>query len=323
MGERRLLLQPGPHLHDTLSTREIMWWVSASIAPAFLFSLWVFGLQVLWLIISGIAGALAGEYLVNKGRGQHPTLKDGSAVLTGLLLVGTLSPGLPLWMPAIGSFAGIIFAKMLFGGLGFNVFNPALVGRAFLMACFPLSMTTTWIAPRTAGIPDAVTQATPLALVKLQGIEHAFTTLGVNASYYTKLFLGLRSGSIGEISVLLILLGAFVLVWKKIIKLTIPLSVIAGLLAVSFFSGIPLFHLLTGGLWFGAFYMATDYVTAPLMPRGQIIFGFCIGVLTGVIRIYGGYPEGICYAILILNTLTPALNHWFRPVRPTWEGAPS
>ena len=211
-------------------------------------------------------------------------------------------------MPASGGFVAIVFAKMLFGGLGFNIFNPALIGRAFLMATFPLAMTTTWIKSF-----DTITQATPLNLMKLEGIGTPIWNL----------FFGFRSGSIGEVSVLLIILGASLLVWKRIIKLYIPLSVIAGLFLISLFSGLPLFHLLTGGLWFGAFYMATDYVTAPMMPKAQIIFGLFIGILTGVIRLWGGYPEGICYAILIANALTPALNLWFKPKRPAMEGTPS
>ena len=306
--EEKFLLSPGPHLRTGMTTREIMWWVSGSLLPVFLWGTSLYGFRVLFLLLSGIIGSLFGEWLVNHLRHQRQTLFDGSAVLTGLLLVGTLSPGLPLWMPASGGFVAIVFAKMLFGGLGFNIFNPALIGRAFLMATFPLAMTTTWIKPF-----DAITQATPLNFLKLEGI----------GTPTWNLFLGFRSGSIGEVSVLLIILGASLLIWKRIIKLYIPLSIIIGLFLISLFSGLPLFHLLTGGLWFGAFYMATDYVTAPMMPKAQIIFGLFIGILTGVIRLWGGYPEGICYAILIANALTPALNLWFKPKRPAMEGTPS
>ncbi|MDP2599196.1 MAG: RnfABCDGE type electron transport complex subunit D, partial [Deltaproteobacteria bacterium] len=255
---------------------------------------------------SGLLGGMGGEFFVNFLRRQKQTLTDGSAVLTGILLVGTLSPGLPLWMPAAGSFVAIVFGKMLFGGLGYNIFNPALIGRAFLMATFPLAMTATWLKPF-----DAVTMATPLNLLKLEGVQNAV---------YRDLFFGVRSGSIGELSVFLVLLGAAILLWKKIIRLTIPLSVIAGFLLVALFSKYPLFQLMTGGLWFGAFFMATDYVTAPMTPKGEIIFGLGVGILTAVIRLKGGYPEGICYAILIMNAVTPALNRWFKPKRPSWEG---
>ena len=306
--EEKFLLSPGPHLRTGMTTREIMWWVSGSLLPVFFWAFYLYGGRGFFLLLSGIAGSLFGEWVVNHLRHQRQTLFDGSAALTGLLLVGTLSPGLPFWMPASGGFVAIVFAKMLFGGLGFNIFNPALIGRAFLMATFPLAMTTTWIKSF-----DTITQATPLNLMKLEGIGTPIWNL----------FFGFRSGSIGEVSVLLIILGASLLVWKRIIKLYIPLSVIAGLFLISLFSGLPLFHLLTGGLWFGAFYMATDYVTAPMMPKAQIIFGLFIGILTGVIRLWGGYPEGICYAILIANALTPALNLWFKPKRPAMEGTPS
>ncbi|MBI2345419.1 MAG: RnfABCDGE type electron transport complex subunit D [Deltaproteobacteria bacterium] len=321
----QLQIAPGPHLTDGLTIPKIMWWVSASLVPVYLWAIYCFGLRVLGLTLSGIVGAALGEWLVARLRRQQSTLADGSAVLSGLLLVGTLAPGLPLWMPAVGGFVGIVFGKMLFGGLGWNIFNPALVGRAFLMASFPLAMTTTWLAPRPGILlpPDAVTQASPLNVMQLEGVTRGAELLGLGPSYYAKLLVGLRSGSIGEISVLLILFGAALLLAKGIIKLYIPLAVIAGLTSCAFFSGAPLFHLLTGGLWFGAFYMATDYVTAPIMPAGQIVFGIGIGLLTGVIRLWGGYPEGICYAILIMNAVTPALNHWFRPKRPFAEVAPS
>ncbi|OGQ05858.1 MAG: hypothetical protein A3F82_06020 [Deltaproteobacteria bacterium RIFCSPLOWO2_12_FULL_44_12] len=304
-----LMISPGPHLKAELTTKQIMWWVNASLVPLFCWAITIYGLRVVGLLISGSLGALVGEGLVNYLRKQRQTMLDGSAVLTGLLLVGTLPPGMPLWMPSVGGFVAIVFAKMLFGGLGYNVFNPALIGRAFLMATFPLAMTTTWLKPF-----EAVTQATPLNVWKLEGVFFNNTL---------HLFLGLRSGSVGEVSVLLILIGALILLFKGIIKLYIPLSVLAGLLAIAFFSGNALFQFLTGGLWFGAFYMATDYVTAPINPKAQVIFGLGIGILTGIIRLWGGYPEGICYAILIMNAVTPALNHWFRPTRPEQMGAPS
>lgn len=318
MSDPQFMLTPGPHLKAEQSTSQIMWTVTATLAPLFAWATYLFGWNVLALTASGIAGAMAGEYLVTRLRKQRSSLMDGSAVLTGALLVGTVSPGLPWWMPAAGGFMAIIFGKMVFGGLGFNIFNPALIGRAFMMATFPLAMTTSFQAPFTA-----VTQATPLNVLKLNGWEKTVQTLGVDPHYYWQLFLGERAGSIGEVSVLLILIGVTILLLKRIITLTIPLSVIAGVMLVAAFSGVPLFHLLTGGLWLGAFYMATDYVTAPMLMPAQIIFGVCIGILTGVIRIWGGYPEGICYAILIMNAVTPAFNRWFRPRRPALKGGMS
>lgn len=303
MESNRFHISPGPHLHLGLTTRQIMWWVNFSLAPLFIWAVFLFGFRVIVLSVSGVAGALGGEALCNILMKRRETVTDGSAFLTGLLLVGTLSPGLPLWMPAVGGFVAIVFAKMLFGGLGANIFNPALIGRAFLMASFPLAMTTSWLKPF-----ETITQATPLNVMKLEG-------LSLTAKNVLEFFVGVRGGSIGEVSVVLILVGAGVLLWKKIIRLTVPLSVLAGTLLISLFSGSPLFHLLTGGLWFGAFYMATDIVTAPIDTRAQIIFGLGIGLITGVIRLWGGYPEGICYAILIMNALTPAFNRWFRPKR--------
>lgn len=316
MTHSQWILSPGPHLKSGLSTRAIMWWVSGSLLPVFVWAVFLYGANVIFLLFSGVAGALFGEWLAGVLGKKRQTVDDGSAFLTGILLVGTLPPGLPFWMPAAGGFVAIIFAKMLFGGLGYNIFNPALIGRAFLMATFPLEMTTGWMKPFVA-----VTQATPLNVVKLEGVNTAVALLGIGPQLYADYFWGVRSGSVGEVSVFLIFLGALLLLRKKIIRLYIPLSVIGGTLLVSLFSPLPLFHLLTGGLWFGAFYMATDYVTAPLLPKAQILFGLGIGVLTGVIRLWGGYPEGICYAILLMNAVTPALNRWFRPWRPGGEPA--
>lgn len=313
---QRFLLSPAPHIKCSLSTARIMWWVTASLLPVYIWAIYIYGLRVLGLTASGIIGSLLAEWLVNRLRKQRQSLLDGSGFLTGILLVGTLSPGLPLWMPALGGFVSILFGKMLFGGLGYNIFNPALIGRAFLMASFPAAMTTSWLAPSPGSWLNinAVTQPTPLNVWKLEGLIQG--SLG-------QFFIGLQAGSIGEVSVLLIMIGAGILLWKKIITPIIPLSIAGSLFVISIFSGVPFFHMVTGGLWFGAFYMATDYVTAPLMPKGQIIFGIGIGILTGVIRIWGGYPEGICYAILIMNAVTPGLNQWFRPRRPQWEGVPS
>lgn len=315
----RLLLTPGPHVRGGLTTQQIMWWVNLSLVPIFAWAVYLFGWRVVGLLISGVLGALVAEWGVHYLRRQRHTLIDGSAVLTGLLLVGTISPGMALWVPAVGGFMGILFAKMLFGGLGYNLFNPALIGRAVMMASFPVAMTTTWLKPQPGNVfaPDLITQATPLGVLKLEGASQ------VAAYTFGDLFFGMHAGSIGEVSVFLILMGAAMLVAKRIIKLYIPFSVVAGLLAIACVTGLPIFHLLTGGLWFGAFYMATDYVTAPMLPKAQMIFGLGVGLLTGVIRVWGGYPEGICYAILIMNTVTPALNHWFRPKRPPWKGAPS
>lgn len=319
------ILSPGPHLHAAESTRRIMWWVNGSLAPATLWGVFVFGPQALLGLAGAILGAVAAEALASKLLNRKPTMTDGSAVCTGLLLALTLPPYIPWWMSALGALFAILIGKMIFGGLGYNLFNPALIGRAFMMATFPLAMTAKWPVPRpwfTASI-DALTTATPLTALKEHGLKAAMQVIGGPHGPWTGLVLGFRPGSLGEVSVVLVALGAAVLVARGIIRLTIPLSVFAGVLVATAFSGAPGLHLVSGGLWLGAFYMATDYVTSPTMPRGQIAFGLLIGVLTGLIRVFGGYPEGICYAILIANTMVPAFNLWFRPRRVTLVGSPS
>jgi electron transport complex protein RnfD len=256
---------------------------------------------------------------------RRPTLGDGSAVCTGLLLAMTLPPRLPAWEAFLGAVFAIALGKMIFGGLGFNLFNPAMLGRAFLMASFPLAMTSGWVAPRTwfGAHLDAVTTATPLAVLKEQGLEAAIRLVTSPAGLWNALAIGFRPGSIGEVSLLLIALGAGVLLARRIITLTIPLSVLAGVAISTLHTGAPLLHLMSGGLWLGAFYMATDYVTSPASRNAQIVFGLVIGIITGIIRVYGGYPEGICYAILLANAIAPGLDQWFRPRRVAVSGSPS
>ena len=323
--ERRFVLAPGPHLHAAESTASILWWVNASLAPATLWGAFVFGPRVLVTVAAAIAGAGLAEWAANRALKRRDTLRDGSAVCTGLLLALTLPPLTAWWMAALGGAFAIGVGKMTFGGLGFNLFNPALLGRAFMMATFPLAMTSGWAAPRPwfGARLDAITTATPLAALKEHGPIAAMQTIASSHGPWSALLLGFRPGSIGEVSVVFVLVGAAVLLARGILTLTIPLSVIAGLGVVALFTGTPVLHLLSGGLWLGAFYMATDYVTSPYTARGQIVFGLVIGLLTGIIRLFGGYPEGICYAILLANTLVPALNLWFRPARVALEGVPS
>lgn len=323
--ERPFVIAPGPHVHAAETTADIMWWVNASLAPAALWGVFVFGVPALATIAASIAGAAAAEWLSGGALKLKPTLGDGSAVCTGLLLALTLPPLLPAWMAALGGLFAILFGKMIFGGLGYNLFNPALIGRAFLMATFPLPMTSGWSPPHPifSARLDAVTTATPLAALREQGLAAAMKLAGGPGGPWGALLLGFRPGSIGEVSVVLLGLGGAVLLARGIIKPTIPLSIFAGVAATTAF-GAPLgLHLLSGGLWLGAFFMATDYVTSPNTRNGQIVFGVAIGALTGLIRLYGGYPEGICYAILIANALVPALNLWFRPARVALAGSPS
>jgi len=319
-----LHLSSGPHIASGRTTSQIMWMVNLSLLPALLWALAVFGWAVLAITLSSVLGCVVAEYAVCRIGKTASTVLDGSAVCSGLLLAYTLPPGIPIWMPFIGGMLALIFAKGIFGGLGYNIFNVALVGRAMMMATFPVEMTTRWLKP-ALDQADAISAATALAQLKLGGQEALAKLLGdiPDAQVWLDFFLGMRAGSIGEVSVVMILLGAAFLLWKGIIKLYIPISILVGVALMAPFSPAPVLYMLSGGLWLGAFFMATDYVTSPTMPRGQIIFGLGIGLLTGIIRNWGGYPEGICYAIMLMNILTPALNDWFRPKRLTADGAPS
>jgi electron transport complex protein RnfD len=324
---RPFVVTPGPHLRVSETTASIMWWVNASLAPAAIWGVVVFGLPALAVVLSSIMGAVGAEYLANRIMKTRLTVGDGSAFCTGLLLALTLPPLVPWWAALIGGLFSVMLGKAIFGGLGYNLFNPALIGRAFMMASFPVAMTAGWARlPAWAVRPDMVmhgqTTATPLAVLKEHGLAEALRVIG-GAGGWPAMLLGLRPGSIGEVSVVIVALGAAVLVARGIITLTIPLSVFAGTALVTAFSGAPWLHLMGGGLWLGAFFMATDYVTSPSTRNGQIVFGLLTGVLTGVIRLWGGYPEGICYAILIANAMVPALNLWFRPKRVALAGSPS
>jgi len=316
-GAPPLVIAPGPHVHAEESTARIMWTVNLALAPAALWGAYAFGWGAALVLAGSIAGAVGAEWLGNLALRRRAPLEDGSAFCTGLLLAMTLPPQLPAWAALLGGFFAVAVGKTIFGGLGFNLFNPALVGRAFLMATFPLAMTSGWTVPRPwfGAALDAATTPTPLAALREHGVAEAFRVATTQGGPWLSLTLGFRPGSIGEGSVLLLALGAAVLLARGIIRLTIPLSVFAGVAAVTLWSGAGALHLLSGGLWLGAFFMATDYVTSPNVRGGQIAFGLVVGALTGVIRLYGGYPEGICYAILIANLLTPALNLWFRPRR--------
>jgi electron transport complex protein RnfD len=320
---RTLVLAPGPHLHAAESTARIMWWVNGSLAPLVLWGAFVFGWPALAVVAAAVAGAAAAEWGALRLLNRRGSIADGSAVCTGLLLALTLPPLVPPWQAFLGGAFAILFGKMIFGGLGYNLFNPALIGRAFMMASFPLAMSTGWAAPRPwiDAQLAAVTTATPLAALKELGLAAAIRL--VPGDTWLALTLGFRPGSIGEVSVVLVALGAAVLVARGILRLTIPASVFAGVAISTAWSGAPLLHLMSGGLWLGAFFMATDYVTSPTTRDGQIAFGLVIGLLTGVIRLFGGYPEGICYAILIGNALVPAFNLWFPPRRLQVAGAPS
>lgn len=312
MKESKLIVSASPHLwaQDTVSL--IMWDVIIALLPATIVGLAIFGLPALFVTLTCIFVAVVVEGLCQRVMGQKVTITDGSAVVTGLLLALNLPSGSPLWMAAVGSVVAIILGKQVYGGLGNNPFNPALVARVFLLISWPLQMTT-WPEPTLgqSGL-DAVTKATPLGVLKEEGIEAAAQIPLIHS------FLGNVGGCIGEVSVLALLMGAIYLFWRGHITWHIPLTFLAGL---AIFTGIfwlydntqyanPIYHLLNGGLFLGAFFMATDMVTTPITTRGMIIFGLGCGLITGVIRLFGGYPEGVSFSILLMNALTPLLNRW-------------
>ena len=311
-----LVVSIGTHIRSRETTAKVMWHVTLALLPAGIAGVFIFGAHSLFITISAVAAAVIAEMVFVSMRRKAVTVFDGSAVLTGLLLAYNLPPGVPLWLPAAGSAFAIIFAKQIFGGLGNNIFNPALIGRAFLMVSWPIYMTT-WAPPRWQ--VDAVTSATPLYLEKyghydlLKGVTH------------WDLFLGNRGGCIGEVCIAALLAGAAYLFWKKYITWHTPLTYVATVGLTSwvfngqkgFFTGDALFFVMAGGVVLGAFFMATDYVTGPLTSRGKIIFGAGCGLLTVIIRRFAGYPEGVSYSILIMNAVAPLID---RMTYPKWFG---
>ncbi|GBR75920.1 electron transport complex protein RnfD [Candidatus Termititenax persephonae] len=283
--------------------------VLIALLPAGLASLVFFGWRAVWLIGVCVGAAVLTEYLAAQFFKKKNYLNDCSAVVTGVLLAFVLPPSLPLWMAALGAVFAILLVKELFGGLGHNIFNPALGGRAFLLASFPVWLTT-WTRPF-----DAVTTATPLALAKSGQLLDAVSRATVQASAagqavnYWDLFLGNVAGSLGETSALALLLGAAYLLYRQVIDWRIPLGYLGTVALFMFFAHENVaFHLLAGGLLLGAFFMATDYTTSPMTRRGKWIFAIGCGILTSVIRLWGGYPEGVCYSILIMNMFVPLLD---------------
>lgn len=307
----KLTISSSPHIHTRESTGRIMWLVIISLIPASLSGIYIFGLSALWTIILGVTSALISELFLQILFKRKITIFDGSAFLTGLLLSYNLPANTPFWLPIAGSFFAIAIGKLVFGGLGQNIFNPALVGRAFLAASWP-KYTAAFTLPlytKTWLNYDAITQATPLALIKEGKI--------LNSISYLDLFLGNKGGCIGEVCILALILGAIFLLLKGYISWHIPIPYImtVGLLAYVFgpkglFSGDWLFHILSGGLILGAFFMATDYVTSPLTRKGQILFGIGCGLLTIIIRLWGGSPEGVCYSILMMNAAVPIIDRY-------------
>lgn len=321
-----LTVSGSPHVHGDSSVKKIMYTVVIAMVPAMLVSVYFFGLDALRVLVISSLSCLFFEWLIQKYLIKGPvTIFDGSALITGILLAFNVPSNLPTWIIIVGAFVAIGMAKMSFGGLGKNPFNPALVGRVFLLISFPVQMTS-WPEPKmlfgnVASYPDAMGGATPLGFLK-EGLKNS--TVPELMSKMPDLmmdFIGFIGGSLGEVSVVALLLGAIYMLIKKVITWQIPFAYIG---SVVVFTGIlwlvdpdmyidPVFHLLTGGLILGAFFMATDMVSSPISPWGQIVFGIGCGVITILIRIWGAYPEGVSFAILIMNAFTPLLNKWLKP----------
>ena len=316
-------ISPSPHVHGGDSIEKNMYGVLIALVPTFIFSIVFFGLGAILVTLTSVAACLVFEYVIQKYlMKQRPTIWDGSAIITGVLLAFNLPSSLPLWIVVIGALVAIGIGKMSFGGLGNNIFNPALVGRVFLLISFPVQMTT-WPVPNGFATADAVTGATPLALVKEavkngQAVGDALSSAGFSTG---NLILGNIGGSLGEVAAIGLLLGFAYMLIRKIISWHIPVAIFA---TVIVFSGIlnladpaqfagPVFHLFTGGLMLGAIFMATDYVTSPMTHKGMLIYGVGIGLLTVIIRVFGAYPEGMSFAILIMNGFTPLINRYCKP----------
>lgn len=320
--EHELIVSVSPHIKSGETVSKIMWTVNISLLPALIAGLYFFGPKALYVTAIAIISAIASEWGVEKLTGRKVSISDGSAVLTGLLLGMNLPATVPFYIPIIGSFVAVAVTKQLFGGLGYNIFNPALIGRAFVLITWPRAMTT-WIEPTAQFVAlDAKTTATPLGILKEEGLGKLLEEFGTKADLYSDLFFGQRAGSLGETSVIALLIGAAFLLYKRYITWHIPFSFLATVAVMAWvfggknpetskfmlFAGDPLIHLLSGGLMLGVFFMATDYVTVPTVRNGQIIFGIGCGLITMLIRLKGGYPEGVMFAILLMNCFTPLID---------------
>lgn len=315
----KLIVSLSPHAHGTDSVEKNMYGVIIALVPALLVSLYCFGMGAAIVCATSVIACVFFEWAINKFimNNPHTTVLDGSAALTGLLLGFNLPSNLPLWIIIIGALVAIGIGKLTFGGLGSNVFNPALVGRCFLLVSFPAQMTTWPVAGQLgiSGYLDAETAATPLSLITQGQFDQLPDALDM--------LIGRTGGCLGEVSALALLIGLGYMLWKKIITWHIPVSIITTVAVMSTLLWLiddsrnpnPVYELLCGGLMLGACFMATDYVTSPMCGKGQIIYGIAIGFLTVVIRYWGSYPEGMSFAILIMNAFTPLINTYVKPKR--------
>lgn len=315
----KFFVAASPHIHSPQSTQSLMRDVLIALVPAFSLSLLIYGLDVLRVTAIAVVSCVLVEYLIQRFLIKDDcTVKNLSAVLTGVLLAFNLPSDIPWWIVVIGSVVAIGVAKMTFGGLGRNPFNPALVGRVFLLIAYPVQMTS-FPKPITPEFVDAFAGATPLAALKTQAVE-----LGdVN---FLNMLSGVMPGSLGEISAISLLVGGIYMIWRKVITWHIPVAVLGSMAVFAFIVALtqgggallyelPAFHLLAGGAMLGAIFMATDYVTSPMTAKGMLIYGVGIGVITMIIRQWGAYPEGMSFAILLMNSVTPLINKYVKPKR--------
>jgi electron transport complex protein RnfD len=323
---RTITVSPSPHVYKDTNVKKLMYGVVIALMPAFIWSVFTFGIGAIIVTLVSVISCLLFEYLIQRFlMKEEPSITDGSALVTGLLLAFNVPTNLPVWILVIGALVSIGIGKMSFGGLGNNPFNPALVGRVFLLVSFPVHMTS-WPKPNGfgTGYLDAATGATPLGLLQ-EGVDNGEPVSKVmdNVPSHMQLFYGDMGGSLGEIAAFALVLGLLYMLYKKIITWHIPVSIVA---TIGVFTGIlwladptqfadPLFHILTGGVLLGAIFMATDYVTSPMSVKGMWIYGIGIGVITVVIRVFGSYPEGVSFAILIMNAFVPILNRYVKPKR--------
>ena len=308
MNDFKFQVAPAPHVENKDSISEIMIWVILALMPVTAAAVYWMGVEVLIVIAMAIIGAVGTEYILNRLAKLPQTITNGSAFLTGLLLALTLPPKVGWWIPLLGGFIAICVAKYFFGGLGHNIFNPALSARAILFLSWPGRMTTSWFSKLSF---DTVSKATPLYIAKAQIAAHK----GYPAIIYAKNYLlANKSSSIGEVSVVFLLVGAAILLYKRIIDWRIPTFYIGTVVVLTTIAGRnPIFYALAGGLIIGAFFMATDYVTSPITPKGRIIFGIGLGVTTVLLRFFSNLPEGVMFAILFMNMLAPLIEKYTRP----------
>lgn len=322
---KKFIVSPAPHVHSSVTTRSLMRDVLIALAPSMLVSIYFFGFAAVKLVAIAVIACCATEYLIQKYLLKTTTtIGDFSAAVTGCLLALNLPPNSPWWLVVVGSVFAIGVAKMSFGGLGQNIFNPAIAGRVFLLVSFPVLMTD-WTIPASwleGAAADAVVGATPLAAAK-EAIANGTPLSQIQGLGWKELFFFKVGGSAGEVSALALILGFIYLLVRKVIKATIPLTIIATIAIVSGIFNLvdpetytsPLFNIFTGGVLLGSIFMATDYVTSPMTTKGQLIFAFGIGLITVLIRYFGAYPEGVSFAILIMNCTVPLINKYCKPRR--------